>query len=365
MRVLLLTTWYPTTVSPSSGTFVAKDAELISRAHEVRVVHLGSPKLLGDEAAADSASPFPVIRVPMSTASPLDILRAGDRLREHLEWADVLHTQAFSTLLPLARLRVQIPWVHTEHWSALSNPETIGAARHALPLATRLLRRPDVVTAVCEYLAAPVRRVRSGATRVVSCIVPPAPQLAPFPNDGIRRLVAVGGLVERKDPLLAIRAVRHVRDAGEPVSLRFVGDGPLRAEAQALGAELGIAEHIGFAGVVDTAGVAAELAAADAFFLPTRGENFCVSAAEAIVQGRPVVVGANGGQGEYIEDVNGETVTTQTPEAYAEALLRRIRRTPRETPEQVAGTIGDRFSPERVLDGYEAAYREARALRTA
>nr|WP_241739937.1 MULTISPECIES: glycosyltransferase [Microbacterium] len=362
---MLLTTWFPTLAAPSSGIFVANDAKLLAGRHDVAVVHLASPALLSeDDLVADRSRTVQVTRIPMSTTNPLDLFRAGGRLRDRLESADILHTQAFSTLLPLARLRVPLPWVHTEHWSALSNPETLGSARLALPLLRPLLRRPDVVTGVCEYLAAPVRAHRRGPTQIVPCIVPPAAHLAALPRRPHPRLVAVGGLVERKDPVLAVDALRLIHDAGVRADLRFVGDGPLRGAVADRAARHSLTDHVSFAGVVDQAGVTAELTGADVFFLPTKGENFCVSAAEAIVQGRPVVVGANGGQREYVEELNGELVADQTPAAYAHALLRVLRRDPRPQPADIAATIGDRFSPDRVADGYDSAYAEAVALRT-
>ncbi|WP_158288641.1 hypothetical protein [Ornithinimicrobium flavum] len=45
-----------------------------------------------------------------------------------------------------------------------------------------------------------------------------------------------------------------------------------------------------------------------------------MSCAEAVVSGRPVVVGATGGQGEYLDPRVGVTVDVQTPGAYADAV---------------------------------------------
>ncbi|MBO3664985.1 glycosyltransferase family 4 protein [Microbacterium stercoris] len=364
MRILLLTTWYPTVAAPSSGIFVLKDAELLAREHDVQVVHLASPRLLSaEDEAVDRDRAVPVTRIPMSTTNPLQILAAARRIRPFLTDVDVLHTEAISTLLPLLAVGVRVPWVHVEHWSALSNPDTIGRARLALPVLRRLLRRPDVVTAVCDYLADPIRAHRPGPTRVVPCIVPQPETVAPHPGGAGPRLVAVGGLVERKDPITAVEALRLLHDAGLPASLHFVGDGPLRDAVRARADALGLGENVVLGGVRDQTGVEAELAAADLFLLPTKGENFCVSAAEAIVHGRPAVVGANGGQREYVTDLNGRLVHEQTPEAYASAALELLRRDPRPSADAVAATIGDRFSPARVAEGYAAAYEEARAVR--
>jgi len=90
--------------------------------------------------------------------------------------------------------------------------------------------------------------------------------------------------------------------------------------------------------------------------LPTKADNFCVSAAEALVHGRPVVVGATGGQGEYIAPHVGALVAEQTVDAYASTVQRVAAATAGLSAEDIAGTIGDRFSAEAVQRGYTDAY---------
>ncbi len=360
MRVLLVTTWFPSIAAPVSGSFVAKDARLLAEQHDVHVVHLGSPSLLSaDDPEADLNRPYRVTRIPMSTSSPVAIARAGRQLKALLTEADVLHTQAFSALLPFATLRVGVPWVHTEHWGVISSPPGTGVMRFALPPLLRLLRRPDIVTAVCDYLAQPIRRVRSGPTRVVPCIVASPDVVESRPARSQPALVSVGALNAHKGPLLAVAAVQLLRERGVDVTLRWIGDGPQSAEAAEAASEAGLSGIVQFVGSKPPVEVFEELARADLFLLPTLSENFCVSAAEAIVHGCPVVVGATGGQGEYITPINGFLVEERTPEAYADAVQRMLGRNPKPTAQEIAATIGDSFSPQTVLQAYTVAYEDA------
>ena len=286
-----------------------------------------------------------------------------------LAGADLVHTMAFPSLLPFARSRPDAPWVHTEHWSGLTTPATLPLAwRLALPVLRPMLGRPDVVTAVCEYLARPIRAERHGrSTEIVPCIVP-APQTltARRPAQGrALELVGVGGLIDRKDPLLAVRTVAELGARGHDVRLTWAGSGPLHDDVLSLATELAVADRVTLLGAVDTAGVSAALDAADLFFLPTKADNFCVSAAEALVHGRPVVVGATGGQGEYIDARVGELVDHQDAVAYADAIERVSRATADLSAQDVAATIGDRFSPDAVRSGYLDAYDIARSERGA
>jgi glycosyltransferase involved in cell wall biosynthesis len=365
VKILAVTTWFPSDASPTMGTFVDKDVRAIARHDDVEVVHLVAPHLADrstvEAGGADTVDRdgITVRRFVMSPQRPDQVAAARRALDPLIDRSDLVHTMAFPTLLPFTVRRPDRPWVHTEHWSGLTTPSTLPRAwRLALPGLKQLLRRPDVVTAVCDYLARPVRAVRRGPTTLVPCIVPPVDELAPRrPLEGRPlELVGVGGLVDRKDPLLAVQVVAELGRRGLASRLTWAGSGPLHDDVLALAASLGVSDEVTLLGSVDTAGVGAALDAADLFFLPTKADNFCVSAAEALVHGRPVVVGATGGQGEYIEPHVGALVAEQTGDAYASTVQRVAAATAGLSAEDIAGTIGDRFSAEAVQRGYTDAY---------
>ncbi|USQ81837.1 glycosyltransferase family 4 protein [Ornithinimicrobium faecis] len=364
MRILAVTTWLPTPGSPSTGAFVVKDAQAIAGlGHDVHLVHLVPPAQYA-EGLAERATigGLPVTRVPMGTNDPLQIARAGRVLRGMAEHADLVHTMAFSSLLPLAVRRPQAPWVHTEHWSGLTAPQTLPQSwQRLLPALKRLLARPDVATAVCDYLAAPIRQVRGPKlTTVVPCIVPvPEPVPARSADDRRLRLVSVGGLIERKDPLLAVDTLAELLVRGHDARLTFVGQGPLEQQIRDRARVLDLTDRVRLTGPLDGDGVLDQLSRAHLFLGPTRGDNFFVSCAEALVAGRPVVVGSTGGQGEYIDPAVGQTVSTQSASAYADAVESVRERTQGLTAQQISDTVGQRFSVEAVAAGYQDAYDRA------
>lgn len=358
MRVLILTTWYPSATAPLTGTFVRTDAEIIARRHDVEVLHLAPPGTIVAPSKEESGA-VRVSRVPMATSSPRDIRRAWRAIGPHIADADVLHSHAFSTLLPLAGRSVRVPWVHTEHWSGLSDPARLAIRERLVLLATaRLLNRPDVVTAVSEHLAGRLRAHRDGEILVIppsvhGAAVLPAPA---DPNDV--RIVAVGGLLKGKDPFLALETIRELRRRGIPARMEWVGEGPLRP---ALEAAIGSGEEMALLGAQDRDGVARALDRSDLFLLPTHGETLCLSAVEAIAHGRPVVMGDRGGQRDYVRSANGRLVRARTPSAFADAVQDVL--THRLPAQDIADTIGDRFDPETVLEGYDRAYSIARGRR--
>lgn len=372
MRVTVVTTWLPTGKAPTSGSFVLRDCAAIRDAgQDVRIIHLVPPHQ-DDGERHRVLEGMQVLAIPMRPADPLSVARAARRLRPALEGADALHSMAMSSLLPLTALdharALTLPWVHTEHWSGLTNPATLGPAlRAAIPVVGHGLARPDLVTAVCEYLAEPIRTLRRGLpTVVVPCIVEPQEQVAELPGaqtDGGASsidMVTVGGLVERKDPLACLDILAELTARGREATMTFVGEGPLRgAIEERLAADPALAARTRLTGNLDAAGVRDELARANVFIGPTRGDNFFVSAAEAITSGRPVVVSDAGGQTEYVEEGNGAVLPLGTATAqWADAVDQTVERLVPLGAQSIAATIGDRFSSARVGAAYCRLHEE-------
>ena len=360
MKVLVVTTWFPSVEAPQTGTFVADDVQLLSASHEVVVLHLAPPGQVGN-ARTDRVDGVTIVRVPMSPSRPDQLLHVGPVIRRHLADADVLHTMALSSLLPFSPIRVRIPWVHTEHWSGLIAPETVPATMRAtLPLTERGLARPDVVVAVSDLLAARIAAIRRGPVVVIpNHVESPAEPAPPRSRTAAVRLIAVGGLVPHKGPLLAVAALVELRRRGVDASLTWLGDGPLRAEVSAAAERAGVAEHLRLAGAVAKAEVTSALQQSDVFLLPTESETFGVAIAEALVAGVPVVVGARGAQSAFVDEPDGALVAERTPTAYADAVQRIVELNSDRTPEQIGADARERFSPSTRADAYLAAYAQA------
>ena len=334
----------------------------------MRIIHLVPPHQ-DDGARHRVLEGMRVLSIPMKPSNPLSVARAADRLRPALKGTDVLHSMAMSTLLPLTALdhthALTLPWVHTEHWSGLTNPDTLGPAlRAAIPVVGHGLARPDLVTAVCEYLAAPIRALRRGLpTAVVPCIVEPQDAVSEPPGGkdaGSIDMVTVGGLVERKDPLACLDVLAELTARDISATMTFVGEGPLRAHIEErLAADPALGERTRLTGNLDSTGVRAELARADVFIGPTRGDNFFVSAAEAITSGRPVVVSDAGGQTEYVTDANGTVLPLGADSRqWADAVVETVERLAPRGAAAIAASIGERFSSAQVGAAYRRLHEE-------
>lgn len=366
MRVLVVTTWYPTSSAPGAGVFVARDAAAIATRHDVRVLHLVAPRLLGEGDAEGSVADgdVQVERLPMDPRRPDQVLRAARRIRELAAHADVVHTMAVSALLPMTGWRPRVPWVHTEHWSGIIAPDSLGPLpRLARPAMVRALGRPDVVAVVSTSMAQTMRGLRNGPVVVVPNIVETPTMLTPRREPGlplrerdVLDLIGVGGLLDGKDPLTAVETVAELRRRGIAATLRWVGDGPLRAEVGARAEALGVPLHL--AGAVAPEAVRSALGSSDLFLLPTRAETFCLAAAEALAAGRPVVVGDAGGPSDFVEPPSGRLVTPGAPApAWADAVEQVWKESAELSAEQISAPIAAGFGAERHAELVDEVYR--------
>ena len=186
----------------------------------------------------------------------------------------------------------ETPMVLTCHGSDARLLERSALARC---LARKPLRRAKVVTTVSRELAE-IIRARGGAT-VTDDAVQPMPVAdvdRPWSHGG-GGIVVIGRLVEQKRVTLALEAFALARQRGVTLPLTIVGDGVAHAALRVHAGGLALDESVRFLGEVTPARVPEILATADVALMPAVGEGFGLAAAEALLQGVPVIACSDGG----------------------------------------------------------------------
>ena len=171
------------------------------------------------------------------------------------------------------------------------------------------------------------------------------------------RIVTVGRLLPQKGQLLLIEAVARLRDEGIAVELVLCGDGDLRPDLERAVAERGIGDAVRFAGWLDNAQVAEEIAASRALVMPSFAEGLPVTVMEALALGRPVIATAIAGVAELVRPgVNGWIV----PPGSVDDLVVALRELLTTSAEQL--TVMGKAGAEAVAEQH-AARTEAAKLR--
>lgn len=140
------------------------------------------------------------------------------------------------------------------------------------------------------------------------------------------RVLFVGRMVEKKAPLLLIRAFLEVRNQVPDAELVMIGDGPLLSEARHLARELDI--PVEFMGAQNSETVFSQLHLARVLCLPSvtadngDAEGFGLVILEAQASGVPVVTSARGGAAEGVLDRHtGYTFNERDMHALIHGLL--------------------------------------------
>lgn len=147
---------------------------------------------------------------------------------------------------------------------------------------------------------------------------------SPFASPGLRLIGSVGRLQTVKHQTLLARAFARAialsPAARQRLRLVLAGDGPLRAEVQAVLSQAGVADLAWLAGKRDD--VPEFMRGLDGFVLPSLSEGISNTILEAMATALPVTATRVGGNVELIEDgATGRLVASDDVEAMAAALL--------------------------------------------
>jgi len=130
--------------------------------------------------------------------------------------------------------------------------------------------------------------------------------------------VTVANYRVQKDYPNLLQACARLRDLGLPFTALVVGQGPLRAEVEALHSELGLRDHVVLLGY--RSDIAEVMSAADAFVLGSAWEGLPVALMEATAIGLPCVLTDVGGMRQALGDDGALWVPAKDSVALADGM---------------------------------------------
>ena len=172
------------------------------------------------------------------------------------------------------------------------------------------------------------------------------------------RIAAVGTLKPLKAFDTLLHALGLLAAKGKTFELVLAGDGPERANLEALARRLGLAGRVKFLGEIN--GAADLLATAHLLVHPSKSESMSNTIVEAMAKGLPVIASPVGGNPEIVEDGrSGLLVPPGRADLLADAVGRLLDDPAlrRRLGEQGLRYVKDECSELRVADAYEGAIR--------
>lgn len=180
--------------------------------------------------------------------------------------------------------------------------------------------------------------------------------------DGTFRIGFLGRLTNAHKGLdVLLRAIALMNaGGGRPVRLLVAGEGPDRANNEALAAALGLTSCVEFQGWIEDRRAFFEKI--DVLAVPSRREPFGLVALEAMAFGRPVVAAAVGGLEEIAETIPFvRLVPPEAPRELADGLWAASGAVEEATREVVSKLVVDRFGARAMTRGLEDLYVETAA----
>ena len=336
---------------------------LVARGHEVIVVTSLSKPGLEKHEVMDGIH---VYRTALPARKPwgwlAHALGSTRRTRAVVTGADIVHAQAFPSLLPCAMALAgsSTPLVctlHTSHFLRLA------ANRMLAPALGKLVEfghynfaASKEIADVGENLSSSisvevlVNGVDTGIFRPVEGSMPR--------TAGRRRLVVPRRLFPKNGVEYFVRALPAIV-AGAEVEAIVIGDGPERERLEALAGELGVGERIEFLGVCPHSEMPGLLCSGDVAVFPSLVEATSVAALECMACELPVAASAVGGLPEIVDDSVGGLFPAADPGALAAKVLDLL------GDERLGerGVTGRRkvvaaWSNERLVDRHVQVYRQ-------
>ena len=378
MRVVFLTHNYPRHAGDVAGAFLHPLAvALRARGVDLRVVApseggKGGRDIIDgvpvrrmryaeakQETFAYSGTMASTVRSPQGLRALAGLIRALRRgAREELAGGESAVLHAHWWIPAGLAAPPEVPVVLTCHGSDVRWLERGGVAQL---LGRMPLRRARVVTTVSRQLAE-VIQVRSGV-QVAEDAVQPMPLVAadrPWSVGG-GGVVIIGRLVDQKRVDLAIAAFALARERGFGMPLTIVGDGAARAALKVQAGGLALGDAVRFRGELQPSEVPGILATADVAVVPALGEGFGLVAAEALMQGVPVIACSDGGGLlDVVPTAGGGRIVLPTAAAIAAAMAAVVsdpaaRHAARAEGMRWRERLSPDFVAERCLDWYRRA----------
>jgi len=386
LKVLFVTSWYPSQRNRLSGIFVREQAKAARLYCDVAVLHLAGGSghrswRLERETDEALSQGIPTWRLwhrefPVRGAWRLfrrrDTIRAFDELGRRGVRPDVIHAHVYPAGLAAARIgkRRGIPVVLSEHFGAFLR----GTLRRGeIATARAAFGSADIVLPVSRALQRAIEQYGVNARfRVVPNAIDTelfAPGERKPRKDGPVRLLWVAMFSETKGLSCLLRGLADLGPREKQVGdcpnfpagkmglspsettdwrLDVIGDGPGRTSYEQLAQDSGLSDKVVFHGRKQRPEIAEFMRRADIFLLSSAFETFSMVTAEALATGTPVLATRCGGPEELVTDDSGMLIPPGDPAAMAAAVRTMIARLPTFDRPAIARRAAERFGFEAV-----------------
>lgn len=255
-----------------------------------------------------------------------------------------------------------IPYVLTEHMSPFpfSTMTRNGRPRAEIDQA---FNNASATIAVSTALAASIRSFGYAAPVVIPNLVDETRFTPAAPAPGKFKFLTVCGISAQKGIGELLNAIALWNPSPDEVEFHVCGDGPLRADYEAMAHQLRIADRVVWYGQVNREAMPGIFRDSHAYVMPSLHESFGVVFGEAIACGKPIIATRCGGPEDIVNAANGLLVDVGDSIGLSEAMRSLKGNWSEYNPNAIRRDFIRRFSREAVGGKLTAMYKKILASR--
>ena len=368
-NVLFISSWFPNKLEPTNGNFVQRHAEAVNLLHHVEVLHaIGDDRqkeifLLDDQIINGIRT---LIVYYKNTQNPaLNFIRrmkAYHKGFKQLTKPDIVHANVLHNNMMFAvylKKRFKIPFVVTEHWTALRQINAETTSSKIKKTAKFIGNQASYLMPVSDDLKKSL--INLGIKKPMK-VIPNVVNTKLFKPNNKRpetfTFLHVSSLIPRKNFNKILDVSIRLLEKGFIFNLQLGGDGDevtiaqLKKKVQ----ESGHSNQIEIFGTQTLNEVADRMANANCFILFSEDENQPCVIAEAFASGTPVISTNVGGIAEFFPENFGVLIEKTDPFLLEEAMKRMLNNDNVAEREIMANYAKNNFSKEHIANAFSEIY---------
>jgi glycosyltransferase involved in cell wall biosynthesis len=343
MNLFIIPSWYPSDSSPLSGIFIKEQVEVIADlAPQVSVLVSTWGHGLGGLSPRSVKATLQAIRWYRHNRGTCKISKTNnlyELFSPTLTWSGRLPFGGIQQLISANRKNLQmaiatvgdvnvihahvsypagyiasvlsmeygIPFVLTEHMGPFPFPDLM---RDGSPLReiSEAFERAAISVAVSPSLAERIASFGYRKPLVIPNLVDERRFNLSTPSTEKCIFFTLCGLNEQKGVDHLLHAIAQWNPPADQFEFRIGGEGPRRAEYEALAERLGISDRVCWLGIVSRDDAPSLFQGCHIYIMPSQHETFGIVYAEAIASGKPVIATRCGGPEFILNQDNGRLV---------------------------------------------------------
>ncbi len=361
MKVLFLSSWYPSRVDPQNGVFVRKHAQAVARFHDVTVFH-AQPAEKQWETEVHKSNNFTEIVSYYPSSNKLSNALKFLKQYKHLESNaginindfDVVHANILTRAGYIAQQYKKdhdIPYILTEHWSGF-----VSGLYDELPgwqktINKSVVKDASAITCVSHHLQ---KEMQHRLPHDNYNVIPNSVELAVQSSNDIRNGLLM--VCDLEDDKKNVSGVLEVVATLPNIPLNIIGDGSDSETLQKKAEALNISNRVSFLGRMTNNEVLQHYSKASAVVINSNVETFSVVTLEAIAANTPLIATRCGGPEEIAKDSNAIFIEKNDPSGLSKAI-QRIIEDPSKFTHSNREAILTQYSPSSIGQQFSELYK--------